>query len=90
MAGNENEMHRLAQGGITDDVIDAAISSFIMETIVQHGDPADILCNKDPLTLLYGDYLSKIFPKSRWIFMVRDGRAVIHSVMKRLAFSRRC
>ena len=83
-------MHRLAQGGITDDVIDAAISSFVMETIVQHGDPADVLCNKDPLAMKQGEYLSKIFPNSKWIFMVRDGRAVIHSVMKRLAFSRRC
>merc|ERR1712142_246681 len=80
---SENEMHRLAQGGITDDVIDAAISSFVMETIVQHGDPADVLCNKDPLAMKQGEYLSKIFPNSKWIFMVRDGRAVIHSVIKR-------
>ena len=77
-------MHRLAQGGINDDVINAAVASFVLETIVQHGPPADVLCNKDPLAFKHGQYLSKLFPKSKWIFMVRDGRAVIHSVIKRL------
>jgi hypothetical protein len=79
-------MHRLAQGGITDDVINAAVASFVLETIVQHGPPADVLCNKDPLAFKQGQYLSKLFPKSKWIFMVRDGRAVIHSVIKRFIF----
>ena len=82
---SENEMHRLAQGGITEDVINAAMASFVLETIVQHGPPADVLCNKDPLALKQGEYLAKIFPNSKWIFMVRDGRAVIHSVIKRCA-----
>ena len=80
---SDNEMHRLAQGGITNEVIDAAISSFVMETIVKKGEAADVLCNKDPLAFKQGVYLSTIFPKSKWLFMVRDGRAVIHSVIKR-------
>ena len=82
----EKEMHRLLQGGITHQVINGAMASFILETIVQHGEPADILCNKDPLALIRGEYLSEIFPKSKWIFMVRDGRAVIHSIISRFDF----
>ena len=42
-----------------------------------------VLCNKDPLTLKWGGYMADIFPNSKWIFMVRDGRAVIHSVITR-------
>ena len=80
------EMHRLNQGGITRQVINGAMASFILETIVQHGEPADILCNKDPLAMSWGEYLSEIFPKSKWIFMVRDGRAVIHSIITRFNF----
>ena len=78
-------MHRLTQGGITRHVINSAMASYVLETIVQHGDPADVLCNKDPLAMKQGEYLTEIFPKSKWIFMVRDGRAVIHSVISRLA-----
>jgi protein-tyrosine sulfotransferase len=53
------------------------------ETIVRHGTPTKVLCNKDPLTLKQGAYMAKIFPKSKWLFMMRDGRAVIHSVVTR-------
>ena len=35
-------MHHLTQGGV---------SRHVLETIVQHGDPADVLCNKDPLAM---------------------------------------
>ena len=38
---------------------------------------------QDPLTLRHGEYITKMFPSSKWIFMVRDGRAVVHSVIKR-------
>lgn len=80
---SEKEKDRLIQGGIDDKVIDAAMSSFILETIAQHGEPADVLCNKDPLTLKSGEYIANLFPKSKWLFMMRDGRAVIHSVISR-------
>jgi len=80
---SEKEKNRLIQGGIDDNVINAAMSSFILETIAQHGEPAEVLCNKDPLTLKSGDYISSLFPKSKWLFMMRDGRAVIHSVTTR-------
>merc|ERR1719244_333476 len=81
---SENELHRLAQAGITDEVVDSAVAAFVLETIVRHGPAKEILCNKDPLALREGDYLTTLFPQSRWIFMIRDGRAVIHSVIKRL------
>ena len=43
---SENEKARLSQGGVTNDVIDSAVTSFVLQSIVQHGPPADRLCNK--------------------------------------------
>ena len=39
------------------------------------------LCNKDPFTLRYSPYLQTIFPNSKFLFMVRDGRATVHSII---------
>jgi len=80
---SENERNRLVQAGIDEKVMNAAISSFILETIAQHGEPSEVLCNKDPLVLKSGTYITELFPNSKWLFMMRDGRAVIHSVMSR-------
>lgn len=66
-----------------EQVLDSAIAAFILEIIVKHGEPAPRLCNKDPLTLKYGDYLIDLFPNSKFIFMVRDGRATVHSIVSR-------
>ena len=77
------EVERLLEAGVTDQVMDSAISSFILDVIVNHGEPAPVLCNKDPLTLKYGSYMAQLFPNSKWLFMMRDGRAAVHSVIKR-------
>ena len=40
-------------------------------------------CNKDPFLLNNAVYLKRLFPKAKFIFMVRDGRAVAHSIVTR-------
>lgn len=64
-------------------VINSAIAAFCLEVIAHHGEPAARLCNKDPLTLKSADYLSELFPEAKFIFMVRDGRATVHSIISR-------
>ena len=64
-------------------IIGDAVAAFILEVVVKHGEPAPRLCNKDPFTLKYGVYLMKIFPNAKFIFMIRDGRAVVHSLIQR-------
>lgn len=76
-------MRRLREAGLTDSVLNDAISSFILNIIVKHGKPADRLCNKDPFTLRSANYLHELFPNAKFIFMVRDGRAVVHSIVTR-------
>ena len=51
------KIHRLAQGEITYDVINAAVASFVLETIDHHCPPADVLCKKDPVAFKQGQYL---------------------------------
>lgn len=77
------EASRLLEAGITTDVLDAAIGEFMLEIIARHGKPAKRLCNKDPFTLKSAVYINSLFPNAQFIFMIRDGRAVAHSIVSR-------
>jgi protein-tyrosine sulfotransferase len=77
------ESVRLREAGLTADVIDAGVSAFILEVVARHGEPAPRLCNKDPFTLKSGAYLASMFPNSKFIFMIRDARATVHSIISR-------
>ncbi|KFO23601.1 Protein-tyrosine sulfotransferase 2 [Fukomys damarensis] len=77
------EKLRLDEAGVTDEVMDSAMQAFILEVIAKHGEPARVLCNKDPFTLKSSVYLSRLFPNSKFLLMVRDGRASVHSMITR-------
>lgn len=77
------ESKRLQEAGISPEVLDAAVSAFILEIIVKHGKPANRLCNKDPFTLKAAVYLHGLYPNSKFLFLIRDGRAVAHSIVSR-------
>ncbi|XP_077016827.1 protein-tyrosine sulfotransferase 2 isoform X1 [Tamandua tetradactyla] len=77
------EKLRLDEAGVTDEVLDAAMQAFILEVIAKHGEPARVLCNKDPFALKSSVYLSRLFPNSKFLLMVRDGRASVHSMITR-------
>lgn len=78
-----NFIYRLLSGGITENILDSAVRAFIYEILFHHSRSADILCDKDPFVLKYSSYVSSLFPNSKFILVIRDGRAVIHSVMTR-------
>jgi len=80
---SQKESLRLEEAGLTGEVLDSAISSFILEVVARHAEPAPRLCNKDPFTLKSGTYLHQLFPNGKFIFMVRDGRATVHSIITR-------
>ncbi|KAM4726294.1 tyrosylprotein sulfotransferase 1, like [Anableps anableps] len=77
------ERIRLDEAGVTDQVLDAAVRAFLLEVIVGHGEPAPRLCNKDPFALKSLSYLARIFPKAKFLLMLRDGRATVHSMISR-------
>ncbi|XP_067253609.1 protein-tyrosine sulfotransferase 2 [Chanodichthys erythropterus] len=77
------ERWALEEDGVSQEMLDAATTSFILEVIARHGEPARVLCNKDPFTLKSSLYLSHIFPNSKFLLMLRDGRASVHSMISR-------
>lgn len=80
---SQKEVVRLEQAGVSKTVLDNAIAAFCLEVIVRHGEPAPRLCNKDPLVLKMGTYVLELFPNAKFLFMVRDGRATVHSIISR-------
>jgi protein-tyrosine sulfotransferase len=80
---SDKESKRLIEAGLTDDVLSSAIAAFILEVIAKHGEPAPRLCNKDPFALKSMVELSGMFPNSKYLLMIRDGRAVVHSIISR-------
>ena len=82
-AKSSKESKRLIEAGLSDQVIDSALTAFILEIIVKHGEVAPRLCNKDPFTLKSTMYLARLFPNSKYLLMIRDGRAVVHSIISR-------
>ncbi|XP_049867186.1 protein-tyrosine sulfotransferase [Pectinophora gossypiella] len=80
---SQKESVRLEQAGVSKTVLDNAIAAFCLEVIVRHGEPANRLCNKDPLVLKMGTYVLELFPNAKFLFMVRDGRATVHSIITR-------
>ncbi|XP_026184571.1 tyrosylprotein sulfotransferase 1, like [Mastacembelus armatus] len=77
------EKIRLDEAGVTDQVLDSAVRAFLLEVIIGHGEPARRLCNKDPFALKSLLYLARIFPKAKFVLMLRDGRAAVHSMISR-------
>ncbi|XP_045784876.1 protein-tyrosine sulfotransferase [Maniola jurtina] len=80
---SQKESVRLEAAGVSKAVLDNAIAAFCLEVIVRHGEPAPRLCNKDPLVLKMGTYVLELFPNAKFVFMVRDGRATVHSIISR-------
>jgi protein-tyrosine sulfotransferase len=65
------------------EAINAANGAYIYEIIRRHGRNASYLCTKDPTTLEYSEYLASLFPNAKFILMIRDARATVHSVDSR-------
>ncbi|XP_028827783.1 LOW QUALITY PROTEIN: protein-tyrosine sulfotransferase 2 [Denticeps clupeoides] len=74
---------RDGEEGVDLETLDSAVTAFLLEVIARHGEPAPLLCNKDPFTLRSAVYLSKLFPNSKFLLMLRDGRAAAHSMISR-------
>lgn len=80
---SDRERQRLEEAGLNERVLNVVIRNFISNVIEQHGPPARRLCNKDPLALNYMEVLARMFPRAKYILLIRDGRAVAHSIVSR-------
>ena len=69
--------------GISKEIIDKAVSAFILEVVSRHGPPAELVCAKEPFLMTQAGFLATAFPRARVLHMVRDGRAISHSLVSR-------
>ncbi|KAF7260942.1 hypothetical protein EG68_01813 [Paragonimus skrjabini miyazakii] len=74
---------RLDAANLSTEDVNHAFAAFIRFIIEKAGSPAPILCNKDPLMLTYLRHLHGMFPTAKFLHIVRDGRAVTASMIKR-------
>ena len=79
----EKEHRRLKEAGMSDETLDDATRAFISDIIAANGPMAPHLCNKDPLVLNYMPDVVRLYPKAKFILMIRDGRAVAYSIVNR-------
>jgi len=86
MERSDSETTYLEAAGMTNDTIDRALAAYILTVLTRHratGVPSTSrpLCNKDPFTLRSMQRLVRLFPQSKFILMIRDGRAVADSIV---------
>ncbi|XP_039259453.2 protein-tyrosine sulfotransferase-like [Styela clava] len=73
----------LSKMDLYPEITDNAVAQFILEIIIRHAPPAIHYCNKDPLQMLHSKYLHFLFPNAKFVLMIRDGRAMTHSIISR-------
>ena len=83
MMASSKESARLLEAKVTNKILNDAMGAYILTVIAGHGEPAPRLCNKDPFTLKSINKIMEIFPNSKFMLMVRDGRATCHSIISR-------
>lgn len=77
------ERNWLRDVNLSNEVLERALGAYILSIIAGHGEAAPRLCNKDPFALRSIDRLHRIFPRSKFLLMIRDGRATVHSIISR-------
>ncbi len=74
----------LKNAGIEISLVDSAVAELLSYLIKNRGYNVPRQCVKDSDIFVYMEFLHYIFPKSKFIYMVRDGRAAAYSLMVHL------
>lgn len=82
-ASNANK-EDLENAFFKNNTIDSALGLFVYHILREHIKNTDRLCAKDPDILYFMEYLHHIFPNSKFIFMIRDPRGAVASLMSRI------
>ena len=80
----EPHLSNFSSLGYENKSLDSATSLFIYHILENHIRIAERLCAKDPDILYYMEYLHQLFPKAKFLYMLRDGRAAAFSLMNRI------
>ena len=77
-------------------ILDEAATEYILKILtrdsgsLQQKDHISMLCDKDPFNLMAMDVLKHMFPNAKFLLMIRDGRAVAHSLITRKVTIGKC
>ena len=71
----------LKAAGVTDAVLDGAVRAFV-KTLLEQTGQGERIAEKTPHNLLHMATLARLFPKARFIHVIRDGRAVAASLVR--------
>ena len=66
-----------------NETLNNALSSFIHHLLSTRTTKSSRLCAKDPSVVYFINYALRIFPSAKFVYMIRDGRDVAFSMMKR-------
>jgi protein-tyrosine sulfotransferase len=77
-------MTTLKDTGISKKLVDSSIIAFINKIMLNRGLKAPRMCAKDPDIVKNLDFMHELFPKAKFIYMVRDARAASYSLMSKL------
>ena len=80
----DKEAERLNEASLTKDSLNRVMSAMLMQIFREQIETvSEFFCNKDPFNLAHIHDLDNIFPNSKFVLMIRDGRAVTHSIVDR-------
>jgi len=72
----------LAEAGVTEELLDRSVRAFL-ETLLRGLAPeGQRVAEKTPHNLLHTAYLGRLFPRARFIHVIRDGRSVAASLVR--------
>jgi 2-polyprenyl-3-methyl-5-hydroxy-6-metoxy-1,4-benzoquinol methylase/tetratricopeptide (TPR) repeat protein len=72
----------LRDAGVTPERLDAGVRSFLEALLTGLAPAGTRLAEKTPHNVMHIDLLSRLFPRARFIHLVRDGRAVVASLLR--------
>ncbi len=72
----------LAEAGVTEAVLDGAVRGFLTGLLEGLGREGVRVAEKTPHNMLHVALLGRLFPRARFVHLVRDGRAVAASLVK--------
>ena len=81
---SSKESQRLDEASLDGGALKRVMGVMFMQIFREQSDGStEHFCNKDPFNLAHINDLEVIFPNARFILMIRDGRAVTHSITTR-------
>ncbi|CAF0938426.1 unnamed protein product [Brachionus calyciflorus] len=78
----EKQFDSLKKAKIKIKTTELAAGKFIYKIMKDISNNSKLLCTKDPNILYHMRFLHSLFPNSKFVYMVRDPRAVVYSLMK--------